>query len=245
VPERSLPLEQALRELGREVVFPPTPELALVVGDRLRRERQPAPRLAFRRRTLVIALAALALAVAAAFAIPPARSAILDFFGLRGVTIERVEERPVFDPATGRSLGVPVTLAEAARAAAFTPLVPREDDVRVTLDRRIPGGAVSFTWNARRLVLTEFRGETTPFVEKSAGPGTAIEFVPVGGRPGFWLTGERHRVVFRDARGRILESRAAGNVLLWERGELTLRLEGARTKAEALAIAGTLRPAPV
>jgi hypothetical protein len=235
-------LENALRDLGRQVAFPPTPELALVVGERLRSERPPLRRFTLRRRPLAIALAALALAVAAAFAIPPARSAILELFGLRGVTIERVEDRPVFDATTGRRLGVPVSLAEARREASFRLLVPAEEDVQVTLDRHIPGAAVSFAWDERRLLLTEFRGEATPFVEKSAGPGTRIEFVPVSGNPGYWLTGERHRVIFRDGRGRILESRAAGNVLLWERGEVTLRLEGARTKAEALAIAGTLEP---
>jgi hypothetical protein len=235
-------LGPALRDLGRHVEFPPTPELALVVGQRLQAERPPPRRFALRRRSLVIALAALALAVGAAFAIPPARSAILELLGLRGVTIERVEGQPVFDRETGRRLGLPVSLEDARRAASFTPLVPRGADVQVTLDRRIPGAAVSFSWNDRRLLLTEFRGEATPFVEKSAGSGTRIEFVAVGESPGFWLTGERHLVVFRDARGRILESRAAGNVLLWERGEVTLRLEGARTKAEALAIAGTLRP---
>lgn len=242
MPERAWNVERALLELGREIEFPPTPHLAAAVAERLRVGPRPARRLGLLRRPLVVALAALALAVGAAFAIPPARSAILELFGLRGVTIERVERRPVFDPETGRRLGVPVSLDEARRLAAFTPLAPREDDVRVTLDRRIP--AVSFSWNDRRLVLTQFRGEATPFVEKSAGPGTRIEFVPVGDSPGYWLTGERHRVVFRDARGRILESRAAGNVLLWERGGVTLRLEGARTKAEALAIAGTLRRAP-
>jgi hypothetical protein len=235
-------LERALREIGGQVQFPPTPELALIVSERVRAERPPARRFALRRRPLAIALAALALAVAAAFAIPPARSAILEFFGLKGVTIERVEHRPVFDAETGRTLGVPVSLAQARQAASFGLLVPAEHDVRITLDRRIPGAAVSFSWNDRRLLLTEFRGEATPFVQKSAGPGTRIEFVPVDGSPGYWLAGERHRLILRDARGRILESRAAGNVLLWERGEVTLRLEGARTKAEALAIAGTLRP---
>ena len=235
-------LERTLRELARQVEFPPTPELAHVVGQRLRAEPRRS-RLALRRRPLAVALAVLALAVATAFAIPPARSAILELFGLSGVTIERVESTPVFDSVTNRRLGVRVGLDEARAAVPFRLRVPAEKEVRVTLDRRIP--AVTFVWNDRRLLLTEFRGTVTPFIRKSAGPGTRIEVVDVNGAQGYWLAGERHFVVFQDARGRILESRAAGNVLLWELGGLTLRLEGARTKAEALQTAGTLRPVGV
>jgi hypothetical protein len=240
-------LETALRDLARHLEFPPTPELAPTVGELLRAEapgrRQGGLFRPLRRRSLAVALAVLALAVAAAFAIPPARSAILDLFGLSGVTIERVESAPVFDSVTNRRLGVPVSLDEARTGVSFELRVPAEEDVQVTLDRRIP--AVTFVWNDRRLLLTEFRGTVTPLIRKSAGPGTRIEVVDVGGARGYWLAGERHFVVFQDARGRILESRAAGNVLLWERGGLTLRLEGARTKAEALRTAGTLRPVGV
>jgi hypothetical protein len=240
-------LDAALRDLGRHVEFPPTPALAAVVGQRLRAgpaaaARRPALRWA-RRRSLVVVLAAALVAVAAAFAIPPARSAILDFFGVGGVTVERVERQPVFDTSTSRRLGVPVTLDTARRAVTFPLSVPREADIDVFLDRAAPGGAVTIKWRERRLLLTEFRGETTPFVQKSAGPGTRIEATEVNGQTAYWLSGARHLVVFRDANGEILESRAAGNVLLWEEGFVTFRLEGARTQAEALTIARTLRPA--
>jgi hypothetical protein len=240
-------LDAALRELGRHVEFPPTPALPAVVAQRLRAAprvpRRRPPLTWARRRFVVVALAALILAVAAAFAIPPARSAILDFFGLGGVTVERVERQPVLDTSTSRRLGVPVTLDAARRAVTFPLSVPREADVDVLLDRAAPGGAVTVRWRERRLLLTQFRGETTPFVQKSAGPRTRIELADVNGSVAYWLSGARHLVVFRDARGEILESRAAGNVLLWEEGLVTFRLEGARSKAEALAIARTLRPA--
>jgi hypothetical protein len=239
-------LDAALRDLGRHVEFPPTPALAVVVAERLR-AAPPAPRrrpgLAWaRRRSLVVALAAALLAIAGAFAIPPARSAILDFFGLGGVTVERVERQPVFDTSTSRRLGVPVSLDAARRAVTFPLSVPREADVDVLLDRAAPGGAVTFRWRGRRLLLTQFRGETTPYVQKTAGPGTRIEPAEVNGRAAYWLSGARHLVVFRDAAGDLLESRAAGNVLLWEEEFVTFRLEGARSKTEALRIARTLRP---
>jgi hypothetical protein len=233
-------LEVALRELGRDVAFPATPDLATTVGRRLRDE--PAVRLRRLRlpRPLAIALAVVALALAVALAVPPARSALLRFFGIRGATIERVERRPTFDMTTNRRLGIPVTLDQARTLVPFEILVPQAGGLDVvTYDANIP--AVTFSSSERRLLLTEFRGETTPYVQKAAGPGTRIEPVDVNRGAGFWLAGDRHRFVFADASGRVLESRAAGNVLLWEQGELTLRLEGARTKAEALRIAGTLR----
>lgn len=223
-------LEAALRQVGAELEFPPEPQVAGRVAARLSARRRT-------RRPWLIALAAAVLAVAVAFAVPPARSALLRFFGIQGATIERVAERPVFTQQTNRKLGVPVTLEEARRRAPFPLLVP-DGAARVFYDADIP--AVTFDLSGR--LLTEFRGASTPYVEKSAGPGTAIEQTSVHGWFGYWLEGERHRVVFRDARGRVLESRAAGNVLLWEQSGLTLRLEGARTKAEALRTAGTLRP---
>jgi hypothetical protein len=220
-------LEAALRQLGNELEFPPEPQVAARVAARLGARR--------RRRPWLLALAAAAVAVAVAFAVPPARSALLRFFGLKGATIERIDEPPVFQQRSNRKLGRPVTLEQARELARFELLVP-DRQVRVFYDADIP----AVTFDLAGMLLTEFVGEATPFVQKSAGPGTGIEFTPVNGGNGYWLSGARHRVVFRDARGRILQSRAAGNVLLWEQGAVTLRLEGAPTKAEALRIAGTL-----
>lgn len=221
-------LEAALRQLGAELEFPPEPQVASRVAARIATRR--------RRRPWLVALVAAGVAVAVALAVPPARSALLRFFGLKGATIERVEERPVFQQESNRKLGRPVSLAEARQRVDFVPLVPGRF-ARVFYDADIP----ALTFDLSGVLLTEFRGEATPYVQKFAGPGTDIEPTSVNGSLGYWLAGERHRVVFRDRLGRVLESRAAGNVLLWEQGAVTLRLEGAPTKAEALRIAGTLR----
>jgi len=64
----------------------------------------------------------------------------------------------------------------------------------------------------------------------------------VNGRRGVWVAGPAHAVVFRDELGRIVESpRLARNVLLWEDGGVTYRLEGGLTRERALAIAVTVR----
>ncbi len=65
----------------------------------------------------------------------------------------------------------------------------------------------------------------------------------VNGRRGFWLEGAPHEFVFLDPQGNpFLETlRLARNTLLWEQGDLTLRIEGDVTKEEALAVARGMR----
>ena len=80
-------LETRLRELGRDLALPGEPNLSAAVVSRLQR---PAAR-SWRRPLLgAVALAVLALAIA--LAVPPARSAILRFFHLGAVSIERAQE---------------------------------------------------------------------------------------------------------------------------------------------------------
>jgi hypothetical protein len=237
-------LEHDLRALAPTIDFPAEGDFATLVAERLRRE--PAPltaRMRFGRPRLVLALAAGLAVVGAAFAVPQSRARLLDLIGVGGATIERTEAAPVFDQVTSRPLGRPASVAEAERLLGFELFIPAEEDVSVTLDRSLP--AATFSWNDRRLLLTQFIGQATPYVQKSAGPGTEIEQLLDNDSIGYWLAGDAHRVVFQDASGRVLDSRAAGNVLLWEQDGVTLRLEGARSKAEALEIAGTLRGGPV
>src|SRR6476646_12199480 len=101
-------LETALRQLGGEVAFPPTPDLAPAIRGRLDRPQR------LWRRPVAIALAVTVVAAAAAvLAVPQSRSAILDWLGLRNVSVVRVDTLPTV-PARGRlDLGRPVTLAEA------------------------------------------------------------------------------------------------------------------------------------
>jgi hypothetical protein len=195
-------------------------------------------------RPVAIALAAVVLALAAALALSPgARTSILRFFHLRGATIERVEELPPLRTGTALGLGRRVTLAEAQAAVSFPVRVPQgERPERVLLDESIGRGAVSLVWCCPRIVLTELRGDALAFVEKQVGPDTTVEPLVVDGRRGVWVAGPAHAVIFRDELGRIVaEPRLARNVLLWEDGAVTLRLEGNITRARALAIARRIR----
>ena len=217
-------LDAALRQLGRQVDFPATPDLASSIRGRLERPRRwPRP--------VAIAVAVLVVAIGAAFAVPPARTAILDWLGLRHVSIVRVDDLPPTSPIVRLDLGRQVTLAQAPLGT----LVPEDKPDKVFVD----DGTVSLLWGdpeRPRLLLTELQGQA--FIEKLIQPDTRVEPVTVNGRPGAWLE-EPHVVMFRDSNGRLRDDspRLAGKTLLWEHGELTLRLEGDLTKEEALRIA--------
>lgn len=226
-------LETALRQLGGEVAFPPTPDLASAIRGQLDRPR-------FRQRRVAIALVAVvAVAIGAVFAVPQARTAILDWLGLRNVSVVRVEKLPAVPAHGNLDLGQRVTLDDAKRRAPWL-LVPDGTPDSVWVDKSLPGGKVSLLWGTPsnvRLLLTEFTGRT--YIEKVIDGDTQVERVKIGDA-GVWFQGP-HVVMFQDRDGRFRESHArlARNTLVWQLGDITLRLEGGLTKDEALRIART------
>ena len=227
-------LETALRQLGGEVAFPPTPDLASAIRGQLDRPR-------FRHRRVAIALAAVVVvAIGAVFAVPQARTAILDWLGLRNVSVIRVEKLPAVAAHGNLDLGQRVTLDDAKRRAPWL-LVPDGTPDSVWVSKSLPGGKVSLLWGTPknvRLLLTEFTGRT--YIEKVIDGDTQVERVKIGDA-GAWFQGP-HVVMFQDRDGRFRESHArlARNTLVWQLGDITLRLEGGLTKDEALRIARTV-----
>jgi hypothetical protein len=267
---RELDLEGALADLAASLEFPPTPDLAAAVATRLdqapgrARGRGWLAGRAGWRRLAVAGLAAVLLAAAVLVASPGTREAVARRLGLRGVEV-RIGGPPPPTVTTrpgGRldlGLGERVTLEEARRLVDFPVLVPtaggfgRPDAVFV--DETVPsGGRVDLVYRARPglpaspftdagLLVTQFRGQPTPdFLKKVAGAGL-VEEVTVGGEPGYWFSGEPHFFTYQDAAGRFREesSRLAGNALVWQRGDLTLRLEGELSREQALRIAESMR----
>jgi hypothetical protein len=265
-------LERTLTQLGRELEYPPTPDLAAAVAGRLRAGRAAAPaeerprvrRLVLPpgglRRTLVLALVAmLLLAGTVVAAVPSVRDAVLEFFGLQGATVERTATLPAPPAERPLDLGRRSSLAAAAGRLAFVPLVPADpggpDAVytsgaarggELALAYRPGPGLPRASTTRLGLLVTEFRGDFHPdFVGKLAGPGTRIERLRVVGRPAIWIEGAQHFFFYRDADGDIVERklRLARNVLLVEHGSVLVRLEGAFDRPRALAVARSLRPA--
>jgi hypothetical protein len=215
------------------------------------------------RRLAVAGLAVVLLAVAVLAASPGTREAVARRLGLRGIGVELGGPPPTVTTTPGErldlGLGERVSLEEARRRVGFPVLVPgtggleRPDAVFVS-EAAPPGGRVDLVWRARPglpasaftdagLLITEFQGQPTPeFIKKVAVAGQ-VEFVEVGGEPAYWFSGEPHFFTYLDSAGKFREERTrlASNTLIWQRGELTLRLEGELSKEEALRIAESMR----
>jgi len=237
-------LEQQLIDLGSALEIPDAPDLVAAVVDRL--PSRPArrlhrPTLRPRRRSVVLGIALAVLLAGTAAAIPPVRHAIERVFGINGVVVERVPALPATSGGTTLHLGRRIAVSDARHAASFMALLPPSGVGAAYVANDVPGGRISLTSGG--LLITEFRGTSRPFILKMIAVGTRVIHTEVGGQPAAYLEGAPHEVFFLDSNGkpRTDEVRLAGNVLLWQRGSLTLRVEGARSLAEALAIARSLR----
>jgi hypothetical protein len=253
-------IERQLQELDRTAVFPTTPDLAAPVLARIADTPAAGPRprpqpLRGLRLALALVLAIVGAGGVLLTSSPGARSAILDLLGLQGARIERGQ--PEVRRHTPLRLGREVSLAQARRLAGFAIAIPSSawlgPPVRVGFDASVvPGGQVSLAWTRRlprpkgtdpeAIVLTQTRAGTAPRVTKTAPEDTRIEPVDVNGSPGYWLAGAAHQMelLAPDGNPRPDTARLAGPTLIWEHGELLLRLEGVASKAQALAIARSI-----
>ena len=252
-------LEVALRDLSGHVELPEPSD----ISERVTRALAGAPRP--RRRFLGTLYRpavgyGMAVALAAALVIltfsPAARDAVADFLGIDGITISRGETP---DARLGERLEVPgeqVTLEEARERAGFDIVVPDRlggpDETYVAA--YLEGGVVTLVYEpdgalpeARGTgvgaLITEFQaGVDADLIGKTAPPATNIERVSVEGGEGYWITGRPHSVGYLGPDGRFREDdlRLAGNTLIWERGELSLRLEADVDLEEALAVARSM-----
>jgi hypothetical protein len=228
-------LELRLEELGRELAFPPEPDLA-------RRVRERAGRRPFPWRPAALALAVLVVAGATAFAVPQARSAILRFFHLGGATVIRVETLPAtVERSRAGGLGNEVTLAQAERRVHDRVLLPPGERPKRAFVRG----------DALVTVVLHYRGQTVLLSEfPSFGPGSLTNLVAteqrveparVNGANALWIEGQ-HAFAYYGPRGfETAPVRVRGNVLLWTKEGLTLRLESSLTKDRALELARRVR----
>jgi hypothetical protein len=205
---------------------------------------------------VAVALVAMVAILSGAIALSPgARHAVAGWLGLRGVKIVQVHSPTPLPTGLGTNLmlGSQVPLAQAQADVGFQILVPaalgpldevyfsgRFVDGKVTLLYRAHADLPEAETTGVGLLLTEFRaGIDQDHLEKMLGPGTTIESVTVNGEQGFWIAGAPHVELLFDINGEIVPDslRLAGNVLVWERGDLTLRIESALSKEQAIAIA--------
>ena len=261
-------LGAALAVVGRDLAFPEVPDLAPAVVRRL--EQMPV-RIPVRERAApvvrlppVLRRPGRRVALALAAVLILAGSAVAGGLLVRGVRILIAPEAttpppsPTVSGPLGRTLflGEEVTIARARQEVDFDLLVPTAAGLPepvAYVDDDPPGGRVSLVYRAGPslpeteetgvgMLVMQFRGRfELPFLEKLVRADQVRE-VGVGGTPGYWVEGE-HTLVYLDERGVSFDerSRVAGNTLLWQRGDLTLRLESALPMEEAIRIAESMR----
>jgi len=239
-------LERELTALASSVEWPDAPDVATAVAGRI---AEPAPRPRMQPPRLALALVVLLAALLAVLAVPPARTAILDWLGIGGARIVRVDELPAIEPSPGLEILGDETSLEAARSrAGFRFADPPRDEPAPDEIRVAPGIRVSYVWREGervRLLLTQFPGsvDDPALLKKLVGSSTSVEELSVDGDRGIWLEGGPHVVYFVGPDGDVRDDQGwlAGNTLLVDRDGVTLRIEGGLDRDEAVELASAVR----
>ena len=210
-------LERALVALGEELEFPPSRDVWPRIADRLQRRRWVRP--------AVFVLAVGALAIGIAMAVPPARSAILKFFHIGSVTVERVQTLP---PAQTRPF------ATGLGPAQSSPTLKLPAGLSATKYYKRPGMAAALLrYHGKQLLYVQLRGDQMGFAKKFVSQATHVEGARIG-EWGMWFAGGPHVVMWQFGN---VQTRLAGNVLIWLSNGVTYRLEGPVDKGQMLALA--------
>ena len=247
---------------GIELAWPPTPDVASLVGATIREHRAApslmSPRLSMpsrRRSLLVIAAALLALAGVAL-----AARLVIE---LGAVAVEVLPGRPTALPtnvATGGDLGREIPLADAEAIAGFPPALPTvlgAPDIAWLDEAAVDPGSADVAvrivthWlpsddlpmipgTKTGAVLMQFEGEWEVASKQLYAETNRFGAAIVDGRQAFWTTGGHElQLVGGDETRRLL---VTGNVLIWQDAGFTFRLETALPKGAAVAVAETVQP---
>lgn len=254
-------LEALLHRVGADLDVP----AAVALTQRVRTRIETAPTAAHRRaargvtgwrRIAVVVGVVLLVATVVVAANPATREAVADWLGIGAVEIQ-YSDGPPAPVVTHLDLGDQVTLRDASRLARFAVRRPRAlADPAAVYTRRIGNWSeVTLLWPPDEqlpptaetgvgLLLTELRGGLEPAILKKLVGGEArLQEVEVRGAPGYWISGAPHTLVYRTPDGAeiAIETRLAGNVLLWEQGGITYRVESALDLGPARRIAESVR----
>ncbi|HEV2780304.1 MAG TPA: hypothetical protein VGX25_13005 [Actinophytocola sp.] len=241
-------VEVALRDLGAHLAVPEPPDVTDAVLARL---DEPPARPRFGQSRLVkVAAVVLAVLVALGALItvsPPVRAAVLNLLRFAGIELRTDSAPPaslppspaplpnerVVDLPTARQLSrFPVAVAEA--------LGPPE---RVLLIDGTPPRMVSLLYRGGTVRLDQFDGTLDLALYKKLVGGEGFDWVQrPGGEPAIWVD-RPHEVVYvdRDGHEHVESARLSGRTLIWQAGNVTMRLEGDLSVGEALEIAGSVR----
>ena len=245
-------LEQSLTAAGKRIAWPDDADLTSSVRSAIGDD---TPRRVTWARGLAYAATFAALVVALSLlSFPGVRTAVADFLGIGGVRIDTEGSAPT--PADELDLGDRMSVSQARDAVAFEVRLPAAlgQPDSVWLDTGVSGGQVALGYESSPdlpaapgtdlgALVTQFPDAEVSDIalKKATGsqPGTTFEPVTVDGDQGFWVSGEPHVIAYLEPDGDIRNEtvRLVGNVLLWESGGVTYRIESRLSLSDALAIA--------
>jgi hypothetical protein len=252
-------LESDLYTLGR-AIEPRVPDIASPVFHRIVDDDQPdvagpvARRLLAARRRRLVTVTAVVLAIGV-----PVAFAAVSRWVIGGAAVSRVATLPAAEEPALTAFGDTMTFDDARRMVDFAIVVPAvailPSPSEVRTKGTPPGGQVTLVYPASAdlpriggrnvgATLTELEATTgSQFLDKMVGAGTKVETLTIAGEPAIWLEGAPHVVIYRGRDGidYTVPTAFAGNVLLWQRGPLLLRLESALPRSVALEIARSAR----
>lgn len=230
--------------------------------------------IAFRRPFAIAAVILLAL-VAGVLLASGLRHTVADILGVRGIRIVIERVHPTVPPTVvpgsppvpvGQRLllGDRLDLKAAQRLAGFRIHAPAPDQLGQPDEvyaRSMPGGTVMISLvylpdtrlpetaeTGVGLLLMEFTATSdTGYLVKSLAGDGKLSAITVNGREGWWVEGTSHLIMLTDPTGGCCPGsrRASGNILLWEQGGITFRMESALPRDAADTIASSVTPLPL
>lgn len=220
--------EQQIHDLAQQFDYPPTPNVRVEMG-RIGR-KQPMPRLAY-------GLAILLILCASLLAVPEVRATVAAVLRLGAVEIV---ETPVLPTVPTTIYDLPdlpgrTTLDAVEPPVAIPTILDQPDAVFV---HRVFSDTVTLYWRDEQVVLQRLNGST--FATKLQ-PTATLE-TTVNGYPALWITGAHWLTIYDEQFAPIegLARYVEGNVLIWQVGDVTYRLESAENLADAVRIAESI-----
>ncbi|MEU7586686.1 hypothetical protein AB0A95_10335 [Micromonospora sp. NPDC049230] len=232
-------LERELRDLSAWLDTPEPPDVRARVRVRLHRPV---------RRWRPLAAAALAALLVAVF--PPTRAAVADAVtGLLRFAGVSIATSPASTPPSGAAAPLPgqrpAGLDEAQRAVRFpirlpAKLGPPERVLVADPDATGTCRVATLLYDGGALRVDAFDGRLNLSFHKEVTPPGA-EWVEVNGDFAVWVDGP-HVLSYVDRAGKVRQesARLAASTLIWQDADVSYRIEGALTQAEAIEIARSL-----
>ena len=259
--------DRPLKEYARAFSYPPTPNIAASVRERLASHRGTSERsrAASRPRLALVAAALVVLALGAALLTPDVQAFVRYILRIGSVGIVVATPTPTLGagtvsppptqlPTLLQSLDGKTTLDDARARMTFplkVPSYPSDLGPPELVYLQDPHSLVVLVWldpgqpGKAALNLTQIV-ESTGLGKKTVSSPDVVEETTVNGQKAAWVRGP-HTFVFAKPDGRTEFQEhilVEGNVLLWQDNAVTYRLETGLTKEEAIKIAESLVELP-